>query len=59
MPNPVKSKWSQKKNQNKKKLRRAKNLGGEGSQTDKHLPQSPFPGHLFLDDEILHCFLWV
>ncbi len=24
----------------------------------KHLPQSPFAGH-FLDDDILHCLLWV
>ncbi len=30
---------------------------GHGSQTEKHLPQSPFT--VFLDDDILHCLLWV
>ncbi len=28
---------------------------GSGPQTDKHLPQSPFTGKIFLDDDIL---LW-
>ncbi len=32
---------------------------GSGPQTDKHLPQSPFTGSLFLDEDILHCLLWV
>jgi hypothetical protein len=27
--------------------------------SDKHLPQSPFTGQFFLDDNILHCILWV
>ncbi len=27
-----------------------------GSQTDKHLPQSPFTGQFFLDNDIWHCF---
>jgi hypothetical protein len=26
---------------------------------DKHLPQRPFTGQYFLDDDILHCLLWV
>ncbi len=30
-----------------------------GPQTDKHLPQSPFTGQFFLDDDILHCLLSV
>ncbi len=28
-------------------------------QTDKHLPQSPFTGQFFLDDDILYCLLCV
>jgi hypothetical protein len=32
---------------------------GSGPQTDKHLPQSPFRGQFFLDDDILHCLLRV
>jgi hypothetical protein len=26
---------------------------------NKHLPQNPFPGNIFLDDDILDCFLSV
>jgi hypothetical protein len=29
-------------------------LEGRGPQTDKHLPQSPFTGKLFLDNDIWH-----
>jgi hypothetical protein len=32
---------------------------GSGPQTDKHLLQSPFTGQFCLDDDILHCLLWV
>jgi hypothetical protein len=31
---------------------------GSGPQTDKHLPKIPFAIQ-FLDEEILHCLLWV
>ncbi len=35
-------------------------VSGSGPQRDKHhLPQSPFTGQFFLDDDILHCILWV
>ncbi len=36
-----------------------KNLGGEGAQTDKLLPQTPFTGQFFLENDIWHSFLSV
>jgi hypothetical protein len=30
---------------------------GSGPQADKHLPQSPFTGQFFLNDDILHFLI--